>query len=354
MKRTIRILGAAGFVAFFSIGATQRTCLVEPSSMYLNEGLLYVSDLGSGIHVYVASTGTAPAYRTTIPLQGNGGIAMKDSIIYANTWGSILALRLRADNSVDTVAVVYDAGYYEPTGDYVDYHRGWGCRSVDYAGESMPTNAASSYAVFAVIDTFLYHVTGSSLVTLSIANPSRPRTINTTYLNWGVETLFATDRYLFVGSTTGMYIFNRSPNPASPVLITTFAHARACDPVVVRDTIAFITLRSGNACGTAEDAFMAVSVADPTSPVLLDKVQPPSPYGLAVNDTLVYIGNGASGWSLYSCARPDSLYQVAAWPQPAARDFIWSGTMLYMLGTTQVAAYDVTVPSAPVRLGAIQ
>jgi hypothetical protein len=47
-----------------------------------------------------------------------------------------------------------------------------------------------------------------------------------------VETMFLTDKKMFLGTTTGMAVFDIS-NPTTPVSLTFFTHARSCDPVVV-------------------------------------------------------------------------------------------------------------------------
>ncbi len=361
--RTGRTLASVGLLAFFSLGAARTdrsSCLVSPMSMYVAGEWLFVSDEGSGIHVYAAARGSAPAYQGTIPLSGNSGVAVRDSVIYANSYGSILALRLNADCTADTLAIVYEAPYCctMPI-DYIDeqYHSGWGCacsRAVEYDAVPLSSGTGSSYAVFAVIDTFLYYVDGMSLVSMSVAVPESPRLLSTTYLSWDLETLFPTEDYLFVGAATGMYILNRRQYPATPTLISTFVHARACDPVVVQDTIAYLTLRSGTACGAFENALIAVSIADPSSPYELGRTIPNQPYGLAVQDTLCYVGLGHSGYSLYDVTRPDSLLHVATWSTPATKDFIWDSTQLYLMGFSQIAAYDVSDPANPVRLGVVQ
>jgi hypothetical protein len=363
MRTPFRYAGAIALIAVLSLGAARkstRACLVEPISMYLADSTLYVIDKQVGIHLYRTAVGAAPSYMSTVSMQGVGGVAVSNGIVYANSWESILALRVAANGAVDTVAVVRQSPqYYDymPEDYYYGDHRGWGCSEPDYAApEPAPvaTGTGSSYAVFAVIDTFLYYVDGSNLIAMSIAAPASPRILTTTYLSWDLETLFPTENYLFVGSTTGMYILNRRPDPTHPTLINVFQHARACDPVVVQDTIAYVALRSGSACGAASDALMAISIADPVSTRLLCQVTPSTPYGLAVSDTAIYVGNGSSGFSLYSAARPDSLRQIATWATPAARDFIWWGNTLYLMGFTEIAAYDVSVREAPVRLGRVQ
>jgi hypothetical protein len=205
--------------------------------------------------------------------------------------------------------------------------------------------------VFALVDTFLYYVdvNDGSVVAMSVSQPEAPRVLGRTPVGWGLETLFPNGRYLFVGSETGMLILDRDPDPVFLTHRGAFTHGRACDPVVVEDSVAYVTLRGGTACGPAEDALLAVSIADPSSARLLCSASPPTPHGLAVQGHHIYVGNGGNGLSLYRATLPDSLSLVARWPW-VARDFIWSGSMLYVLEPAGVSAYDVSNPQHPTRL----
>jgi hypothetical protein len=334
--------------------------------MYLDGGTLYVSDPYSGIHVFDAPEGSEPVLRRVVPFQGNTGVAVREEVVYANSWKGIFALRIPAAGPVDTLAGPFGAPEYPVwnEGTYDDEGDGWGCDGCGtYVADMAPPvsyGGGSSYAVFAVIDTFLYHVDTDRgrLVTLSISDPESPRLLSKTHLGWDVETLFPGGRYLFVGSGTGMHILDREADPASPPVIGVFTHVRACDPVVVRDSTAYVTLRSGSRCGRAPDELLAVSIADPAAPRLLCRAPSPTPYGLAVDGPHVYVGNGDHGLSLFAAPRPDSLSLVVRWPW-TARDFIWRGSMLWVLepaGVTTyrpagLSAYDVSDPRYPRRLG---
>ena len=57
-----------------------------------------------------------------------------------------------------------------------------------------------------------------------------------------------TIRIFFIGARNGMYIYDIN-NPFSPQLVSQYSHFMSCDPVVVDDNFAYITLRAGNFCG---------------------------------------------------------------------------------------------------------
>ena len=96
--------------------------------------------------------------------------------------------------------------------------------------------------------TYLYTVNQSAMQLFNIQNPAEPQVGNQDQLGWGIETIFPYKDKLFIGSQTGMHIYDNA-NPENPMRLSVFQHARVCDPVVVHDDIAYVTLRSGNQCG---------------------------------------------------------------------------------------------------------
>ncbi|MFH0922254.1 MAG: hypothetical protein V1913_18065 [Fibrobacterota bacterium] len=363
MKSLKKILGVALFILVFSSGFNFSTRHAPAQnnlqSLYIADTLLYLSDRDSGISVYSVADPARPAFHLNIPVRGNAGLAVRDSFIFTQNQGSLLVLKIFQDTLYKVVKVL--AGYegYHGTGllDDVSYGRsGLGCggcgttadgsrmMASDVAMSSY--NGGSSYATFAVIDSFLYYIDGGSLTTLNIAHPESPVTLSTLYLGWGVETLFPTDKYLFLGETRGMRIFDRSV-PAAPFEIGAFTHARACDPVVVRDTLAFVTLRSGSVCGLTRDTLLVISVKDPAKPVALSGATVPTPYGLAVKDSLLYVAAGLNGYRLFNIARPNNLSLVANLTTIPSIDFIWNDSLLYLMGFTGVTILSTASPSTP-------
>lgn len=356
MSRSLRVLASLIVVVIFAVGGGNENRLVMPVSMYLADNTLYVSDPYTGIHVFDALPGSAPVPQGVIPFRGNTGVAAHEDVLYANNWQGIFALRITGRGSVDTLSGPFGVPESYPVwNEGMGYDDSWGCGGCTTfspeASAPTPQGGGSSYAVFAIIDTFLYHVDvdQGSVVALSISRPESPQVLGKTPLGWDLETLFPNGRYLFVGSQTGMHILDREPDPVHLTYRGRFTHGRACDPVVVEDSLAYVTLRSGTTCGMSQDALLAVSIADPSLPRLLCSASPPTPYGLAVHGTYVYVGNGGQGLSLYESAPPDSLSLLMRWTWDA-RDFIWNGSMLYVLEPANVSAYDVSDPRHPRRL----
>jgi hypothetical protein len=355
MKRTVYFIAGLLFLVFSSVGFQYPSHKISSLvNIYLYDTLLLTADENNGINVYSVADRQNPAYRMSIPLPGVRGMAMKGNIVYAGSWRGIFTYRLNWDgyDALDTIYrykgedIVIDRSVNSP----------WSCGcyplSTPIASDG-GTSGGGSYAVFAVIDTFLYYIDYSALVTMSIAAPEKPRELARTEIGWTIETLYPTDRYLFIGGTRGMYIMDKT-DEARPRLIGSLLHARGCDPVVVRDTFAYVTLRKGNSCGDAADELLTVSIADPKVPKLLKEFAVETPYGLSVRDSLLYISNGYGGYGLFSARDPYSVTLLKRWIDAPTRDFIWRDSTLYIMGFMSVSLMDVANPERPAPISVIE
>ncbi|NIO29820.1 MAG: hypothetical protein GTO29_14845 [Candidatus Latescibacteria bacterium] len=357
MKRFKAYLVSALVLVVFSVGwrvpwTITSPGLTKPINMTLQDTLLFVSDHSSGIHVYNIKNPAAPEFTLHIPLSGNRGTAVRGDILYANDWESLLAIRVEGD-SYEVVKVIQRGGPF-CGGMPEDHDRGWGCacdRSL-HAILSPNGSVGSSYATFAVIDSFLYYLEYSSIVTMDISKPDDPIDLSRRGIGWEVETLYPTEDYLFVGGTRGMYIFDRS-DPKVPVEIGRIEHFRGCDPVVVSDTLAFVTLRGGNTCGESRDVLLSISIRNPEDPIVISEEPINTPYGLTINNPLLYVSKGQNGFELFDVGEPDDPASLKAWSEWPTKDFIWSEDILFVMGFKDIGIYDVSAPEEPVLLSKI-
>ena len=98
--------------------------------------------------------------------------------------------------------------------------------------------------IVAMVDTTPANFSMDLMDISELYNPIQVTTLN---VGWGLETIFQYKNNLFIGSQTGMYIYDLS-DPAVPEQLSVFNHLRSCDPVVVDDDYAYVTLRSGTFC----------------------------------------------------------------------------------------------------------
>jgi hypothetical protein len=135
---------------------------------------------------------------------------------------------------------------------------------------------------------------GGDLQTVSVALEEHPVAMGREYIAWDIETIFPHKQNLFIGSSSGMYILDIS-DPASPSKISTYQHIRSCDPVVVDDQYAYVTLRSGTICQGFTNQLEVIDISDLTAPTLLQTYPMTNPHGLGVDGKTLFICDGSDG-----------------------------------------------------------
>ncbi len=151
-----------------------------------------------------------------------------------------------------------------------------------------------SMARFTISGDYLYTVDNTTLKTVSIATPDAPVEIASQSRNigWDIETIFADNGRLFIGSMQAMYIYDIS-NPLDPQQLSMTSHFKSCDPVVAYDTLAFVTLNSdlGQWCGRSNNVLQVYNIKDVTNPRFVIQKDIASPRGLAVDGgaSLVFV-----------------------------------------------------------------
>ena len=161
------------------------------------------------------------------------------------------------------------------------------------------------------------------------------------YPGWNVETMFLTGNKMFLGTTTGMAIFDIS-NPLSPVSLTFFRHARSCDPVIVDDTLAYITLRTGTNCGGILNCLDVVNVKNINQPTTVVSYSMTNPQGLGKDGDLLFICDGSAGLKVYDAADPKQISDnlIYTYPDIKAFDVIPIGNVLVLIGDDGLYQYN--------------
>ncbi|MGB0867678.1 MAG: LVIVD repeat-containing protein, partial [Granulosicoccaceae bacterium] len=151
-------------------------------------------------------------------------------------------------------------------------------------------STAGSRARMALIGDYLYAISGEDVQLLDISTPASPNFWNRIQLDWDIETLFPYGDYLLVGSETGVHILDNSV-PGSPQYLSEFSHARACDPVVAANDIAYVTLNSSRNCWlqTASNQLDVLDLSDMSNPTLIKTYPMQEPTGLAVKDQWLFV-----------------------------------------------------------------
>lgn len=159
------------------------------------------------------------------------------------------------------------------------------------------------------------------------------------YAGFDIETIFNRGNHLFLGSMRGMYIYDIA-SPATPQFVSEFQHGTACDPVVVDDNYAYITLRAGNTCGALDSSLQIVDITDLNNPELKKSYSMDGPYGLGIKDNLLFICDGSSGLKVYNKNDIENLELINHFKDINTYDVIPLDSHLLMIGEDILYQYN--------------
>lgn len=175
-----------------------------------------------------------------------------------------------------------------------------------------------------------------------LTEPGNPKLLLKSVLRPGVETMFLAGKNMFLGTANGMDVYDLS-DPVKPVYLSTFWHATGCDPVVVQNNRAYVTIRSGVTCANRSiNELSVLDITNVTYPVLLRTYPMDNPHGLGISDDILFICDGTSGLKVYNAADPYliSEHLLAKFPGINAYDVIPLGKSLLMIGSDGFYQYD--------------
>ena len=222
--------------------------------------------------------------------------------------------------------------------------------SADAANSGSGTGG--SLAKFTIAGNSLYLVDDISLKVFNISNPANAVLRNTVSLRFGVETIYSYKDKLFIGSRDGMYIYSVA-DPDVPVLLGEARHTRSCDPVVANDSFAFVTLRGNQPCGPAEDGLYIYNIKNLLVPSLVNKHLMPTPHGLGIRDSILYVCQKDNGMSIFNISNPASPVLRRKIADKVFEDVICYGDLLICYVSTGLALYDISNATDPVSISVV-
>ena len=214
---------------------------------------------------------------------------------------------------------------------------------------STQTGKGGSITRFTIAKNYLYVVTNHYLSVYSLSNPAQPEMVHTSELNYDIETIYPYNNYLFLGTRTGLYVYSID-TAAAPSLIGLAQHARSCDPVVVNDSVAFVTLKSSGGCGPAVAGLYVHDIANIMNPVLKTTVPLPDPTGLGIQDSILYVCCGGEGMKVFNIKDPYSPTLISTKTDGNYLDVIPYNGILICNDTEGIILYDINQPGKPVLI----
>ena len=313
----------------------------NPGQIYYYNSTMFIVEKREGVHVINNSNPSNPNNFAFIKIPGNLDIAIKDGLMYANSFLDMLVIDLqnfevvgRAEGVIQPLWEDLSTGQllvdYVPTEvtEVMDCRQraklqnrgGWKWDDVTLetanvdviysTGESTAiagggTGIAGSLAHFSIIGDYLYTIQhdGFTLDIYDLTQPKQPTHANTVNVGVHLETLFPYGDKLFIGSNVGMFIYDNS-DPLNPVQLSRFEHARACDPVFVHGNYAYVTLWDGSTCGSGPNQLDVIDISDLTNPVLKKSFSMENPHGLSVKGDVLLLCEGSFGFKTFDNSDP--------------------------------------------------
>ncbi len=331
----------------------------ESGKIYAYEDLIFVNDKYKGVHVIDNRDPSSPRKVAFIKIAGNVDISVKNNYLYADSLTDLIVLdisdidNIRIVNRLENVlrdnvvwpveAEIFD---YDDWGDPDRVLVGWEVTTerrlveevqmrfenvfmMDAAANSV--GQGGSLARFMIAGDFFYAVDNHSINVFDISDLANPVDLEDVYAGFDIETIFNRGNHLFLGSRSGMYIYDIS-SPAQPAFVSEFQHGTACDPVVVDGDFAYVTLRGGNGCGATESGLFVIDIADLTQPVLLESYPMEEPYGLGVKGDRLFVCDGSFGLKVFDKTNTPDLMAVQHFEGISTFDVIPMEQHLLMIG----------------------
>ncbi|MDQ8006103.1 MAG: hypothetical protein REI64_14980 [Pedobacter sp.] len=302
-------------------GLTKPTKVLKTGKIYIYKNFLFINEVRKGIHIFENSDPSKPVNVAFLKVPGNVDMAVSNDILYADSYVDLLAFDISSISSIKEVKRLKDVFmqfYANHSGQkYVVTYKDTLVKKSSYHKDLAFLNTAAysgggssgqggSMARFTLLNDHLYTVGHSDLSlfnTKTAANPTFVKSIN---LGWGVETIFPYENKLFIGTNTGMHIFNAA-DAANPVKLSTYSHVFACDPVVVQGKYAYVTLRTGTACRMGSNQLEVVDIEDPTKPKQVAVFPMKNPHGLSVSGNNLFLCEGDFGIKSFNITNKNKI-----------------------------------------------
>lgn len=357
--------------------------LNKPGKIYFKDNYIFINEKMEGVHVYDVSDPKNPQNKGFIEIPGNVDIAIKDNILYADSYVDLVAIDVSSFSAIKEVGRVEKVFPYTlPTYDNkyplarIDETKGvvvdWEIKSVRqeleeryypiyYAYDSVKDGAyltssggingssgttygvGGSMARFGLYKDYLYVVNQYNLFTFKLNSNSKVTQVGTSYVGWNIETIFITDNHIFLGTQSGMVVLALD-SPENPVRIGSFTHMTSCDPVVIKGDLAFVTLKGGTTCrgGTLNELDVVQMSNNYSKFTLLKTYSMKGPQGLGIDGDVLFLCDGDAGLKVFNIAEPLAIAPIAVFPSINAYDVIPMNKYLFMVGETGFYLYDYT------------
>ena len=311
----------------------QARTIENPGKIYVSSDHVFIGEEGKGIHVYGNVDASLSGALGFINIPGNREFVVVDNFLYAESYYDVVKLDISNPlqvSLVDRAQSVFAEEYINGSGETLlgfDFKQV--SKEVDESSEIYNEVIKSNYVYL----DFAQNIIPQSALPSSFAGNSNSASgtvnrlafyeghvyiagrfdINVLRDNGGLEfagrvdnagvemeTIFPYKNNLFVGSRSSMDIFEIESS-GMPKRKFSFEHATSCDPVLPCEDAAYISLRTADFsdCPGNINALIILDISDLASPEEVSEIEMRSPYGMAVIDGKLYVGEGENGLSIF-------------------------------------------------------
>lgn len=337
-----------------NIRSNAATAIEQPGKLFVKGQYLFLNELNKGVHIIDCSNPAQPKNIAFVNIPGNIDMAVRGNYLYADCYTALAVIDISQPEKVQlkqyinavfpdrvyTGGFIYDTGRIivnwkrtdttierrfsesfkkEKASGVLFYNDFLQAAASSNGGQTSVNGTGGSMARFALLDNRLYTVGNSELKIFNTTDAGAPFYTNKLQLGWNIETIFPFGKNLFIGSQTGMFIFDAS-NADNPRALGQFSHARKCDPVIADGQYAYVTLRGGNTCGPANSELDVLDIADLLHPSLLKTYNMKEPRGLSKDGNLLFVCD--DGLKIYDATNVTSLALLKQVPVPDTYDVI--------------------------------
>ena len=364
--------------------------IAQPISNYgkmcFYEGYIFIAESEKGIHIVDNSNPKNPRNVGFIELLGNADLAIRNGILYADALVDLVWFNIsnpakpKLEGRLENIFAKYTP--MPPThNEYgIDYNMcygtngskgvivGWNVKerteNITYetrnwwggvyrtdmmyetAASKSPSSGGSgsvgingSMSRFTLYKDYLYTVINNIMNIIDLRGDEPKKAAEDIYIGWNVETIFNYKDNMFMGTPTGMVIYSVT-DPVKPVYMSSVSHVFGCDPVVVEDDIAYVTIHSGNFCGQNVNELMIIDVSNVKSPRHIVTYAMTKPKGLGMDNGTLFLCD--DGLKIFNASDPQTLLskRLAHYSGMEGFDVIPFGNVLMMIAEDGLYQYD--------------
>jgi hypothetical protein len=350
------------------------------------QGYLYMSEPDKGIHIIDNQNPANPQVVGYIELLGNADLSIRNNLLYADSYVDLVWFDV--SNPADPVfkgrlekvfpealpvmsnnwGIDYEMCYGDEKQDSIivgwtevertepveDYTGGWFWRwgwlkgdvmamydmNIETSTAGSSTNGVNgSMSRFSIYSDYLYSVINNQMTIFDLSKDTPVKAAENLYIGGNVETIFSYKTNLFMGTPTGLLIYSVE-DPVKPVWKSSIVHATGCDPVVVEDDMAYVTVHSGNLCGQNNNQLIVIDVKDVKNPVETATYKMTSPRGLGIDNKKLFICD--DGLKIFKADDPQTIManKLAHYTGMTGYDLIPFGNVLMMIAEDGIYQYD--------------